>query len=185
MSSAFALKTIAEESECASFCAQYGFRCESSRLQQALNNAFYDYVLLALSEEIETRQQRDRHYQEAVFHLQEATKLLKGQPHPAGNMAPKIAKMAATLQKVITNQSEIAEERAQRFVELNLVRKLRDVWQAYTNTPFYIGFDGSGRSPHDFLRDCFACAARAYPEISWFSAINNRAIDGMIRTIRR
>ncbi len=133
---------------------------------------------------MESRQLRDEHYRQAIEHLISAQKLLRGQPHPAGGMANKLERMQLTLGKVIDNQSDIAEERAHRFVELNLVRRLRDVWQRYTNTPFYVGLDGSGRSPHDYLRHCFKLAEAQYPEIDWLGAVNDRAIDYMLKTIR-
>lgn len=185
MSSAFSLKPLLSQPEAEEFCANFGFRGRSCQLQNAINEAFFDYVLLALSEEKESRMLRDQHYQEAIFYLDKAKKLLKGQPHPAGSMAGKLDKMTSTLQKVMANQSDIAEDRAKRFVELNLVRKLRNVWQFNTNTPFYAGDDGSGRSPHNFLYQCFRIASRAYPEISWFAAVNGRAIDYMIKAVRR
>lgn len=177
----FSVKPLFNVSQSESLALRFGLKVAPEKLITAIGDSFSDYILLALSEEIETRQQRDQHYQEAIEHLAAAASLLRGQPHPAGGMATKIDKMKSTLRKVIDNQSEIAEERARRFVELNLVRRLRSVWQCYTNTPFYAGLDGSGRSPHDFLRVCFDAAAVQYPEISWFSAINDRAIDFMLR----
>ncbi|WP_317930608.1 hypothetical protein [Halioxenophilus sp. WMMB6] len=185
MSPQFAIKPILTATEAAELVLQFGLRCDTETLLEAITQAFSDYILLAMSEEIESRQLRDQHYTEAIFYLEKAAKLLKGQPHPAGTMASKLDKMRQTLQKVLANESEIAEERAKRFVELNLVRKLRDVWQMYTNTPFYIGLDGSGRSPHDYLATCFRYASAQYPEITWLAAVNDRAIDYMIKVVRR
>lgn len=185
MSPTFSVKSLLSLPESESFCLNFGFKSSPTQLQAAINDAFFDYIVLALSEEKESRQLRDQHYQEALYYLDKAKKLLQGQAHPAGSMANKLDKMVATLQKVMANQSDIAEDRAKRFVELNLVRKLRNVWQVNTNTPFYAGIDGSERSPHDFLYLCFRAASREYPEISWFAAVNDRAIDYMIRAVRR
>jgi len=185
MTPSFAVNDILSLANAEACCRQFGFKTTAENLQSAINHAFFDYILLALSEEKESRQLRDQHYQEAIFHINKAQKLLIGQPHPAGGMANKLEKMSQTLQKVMANQSEIAEERAKRFVELNLVRKLKAVWQRSTNTPFYVGRDGSDRSPHDFLLRCFHAASQVYPEIVWFSAVNHRAIDYMINAVRR
>lgn len=184
MRSSFAVKPILSVDQAQQIALRFGLRAQAESLHAAITEAFSDYILLALSEEIETRQQRDGHYEEAILQLRKAQMLLQGQPHPAGSMASKLEKMQSTLRKVIDNQSEIAEERAKRFVELNLIRRLRELWQRYTNTPFYVGLDGSGRSPHDFLRLCFDLASATYPEITWFSAVNDRAIDYMLRAIR-
>lgn len=184
MVTTFSVTPLLTAEQAEAMALRFGLKVPAEHLSEAITDAFSDYILLALSEEIETRQQRDRHYLEAIEHLQSAQELLRGQPHPAGGMVGKLEKMHATLRKVIDNRSEIAEERARRFVELNLVRRLRDVWQRYTNTPFYVGLDGSGRAPHDYLRLCFSAAAAHYPEIAWFNAINDRAIDYMLRAVK-
>lgn len=184
MSQTFIVKALLDEPQAEAFALRFGLKVEPTVLVNALRDAFSDYILLALSEQIESRQLRDEHYLQAIEYMAKAQALLLGQPHPAGGMAGKLEKMQTTLRKVIDNQSEIAEERARRFVELNLVRRLRDVWQRYTNTPFYVGLDGSGRSPHDYLSQCFQLAQAQYPEIDWLGAVNDRAIDYMLKTIR-
>ncbi|BFM06438.1 hypothetical protein GCM10025791_10070 [Halioxenophilus aromaticivorans] len=184
MGRSFVVKPLMGTDQAEQFALRYGFKVQPQTLVVSVSDAFSDYIVLALSEQLESRQQRDEHYRQAIEYLQKAQALLRGQPHPAGGMVNKLEKMQLTLDKVIDNRSEVAEERAKRFVELNLVRRLRDVWQRYTNTPFYVGLDGSGRSPHDYLRQCFELALAQYPEIEWLGAVNDRAIDFMLKAIR-
>ena len=66
-------------------------------------------------------------------------KLLEGLPHPAGKTAYRISAMKDTLDKLIEGRGDFSAERATRFVEKNLVRRLRDIWVANTATPFSCG----------------------------------------------
>jgi hypothetical protein len=184
MTERFILKEIVSLEDCQWLKQNFGFRGAERELIDGIQNAFQDYVLLAVSEEKESRQQRDQHYIEAMYFIDKASKLLQGQPHPAGAMSQRLDKMKSTLEKVVANESEVAEDRAKRFVELNLVRKLRDLWLKNTNTPFYVGQDGSGKAPHDYLATLFRFAARSYPEVSWFSAVSPKAIDYMVGRVK-
>ena len=100
-------------------------------------------------------------------------------------MSYKIAAMVETLTKIIENSSELAAERATRFMKKNLVRRLRDIWISNTSTPFHVGGDGTGRNPRDFILCCFEAAGNQYPEITWFKQVDNAVADMLIKSIKR
>lgn len=154
-------------------------------LSEALEVAFNDYILLALSELGEDREQKSQVYIEAQFHIDKAAKLLRAMPHPAGKMSYRLGGMSETLKKVIEGSDQLSSGRAARFVEKNLVRKLRDVWLINTSTPFHAGIDGSGRNPRDFLIFCFEKAYSQYPEIEWFNAVTPLLADTLIKSVKK
>ena len=86
---------------------------------------------------------------------------------------------------VLEGGSSFSAERANRFVEKNLVRQLRDIWMANTATPFHMGGDNSGRNPRDFLLCCFKAAGEQYPELSWFDMVDEKIADQLIKSIKR
>ncbi len=185
MSEPFVVKEIFPPSVIANMVDQFGLRGRPPQaLADALHRFFGEYVLLALSELPGNRDERNRVYTEAVFHLEKASKLLRGQAHPAGGMSMRLDKMSRTLQRVQDGQSDVRLERAERFVEKNLARHLHAVWQSATSTPFYAGGDDSGRNPRDFMLLCFAQAASVYPEIEWFAQFDLAIADHLIRAVR-
>jgi hypothetical protein len=93
--------------------------------------------------------------------------------------------MSDTLDKLIEGRSDFSAERATRFVEKNLIRRLRDIWASNTPTPFHAGFDNSGRNPRDFLLICLAAAGEQYPEITWFKSVDEKIADQLIKAIKR
>lgn len=154
-------------------------------LSEALEEAFNDYILLALSESGEQREEKSRVYLEAQFHIDKAMKLLQAMPHPAGKMSYRLGTMSETLTKIIEGGDQLSSGRAARFVEKNLVRKLRDIWLINTSTPFHAGIDGSGRNPRDFLMYCFEKAYAQYPEIEWFNAVTPPLADTLIKSVKK
>ena len=160
-------------------------RMEQEELSGAIQAAFNDYILSALSELSSQGEDKTKVYIEASHHLTKAKKLLEGMPHPAGKMSYRLTKMTETLDKLIQGKTDFAADRANRFMEKNLVRKLRDIWCANTATPFYPGSDGSGKTPRDFLLECFKSANQQYPEITWFNEIDYALADSLIKSIKR
>lgn len=154
-------------------------------IESAIQAAFSDYILAALSEVSGDEDNDKRIYSEANYHLIKASKLLEGMPHPAGKMSYRISNMTDTLNKLIEGRLNLGAERANRFMEKNLVRKLRDLWVANTSTPFHPHGDGTGKNPRDFLLQCFAAASHNYPEITWFKAVDNTVADILIKSIKR
>jgi hypothetical protein len=182
----FVVKSLFSSAVLAEVMANYGFRRMSpEEFEAAIQKAFSDYILLSLSELGGEAEDNRRLYIESQFHLQKAMKLLESLPHPAGKMAYRLAAMNDTLNKLIEGGSSFSAERANRFVEKNLVRQLRDIWTANTATPFHTGGDNSGRNPRDFLLCCFKAAGEQYPELTWFSMVDEKIADQLIKSIKR
>jgi hypothetical protein len=160
-------------------------RMPEEELEAALQKAFSDYVLVSLSELGNQGEDHRKLYIEAEFHMDKSRKLLEGLPHPAGKMAYRLSSMIDTLNKLIEGSNSFSAERATRFVEKNLVRRLRDIWTSSTSTPFYAGDDGWGKSPRDYLLCCFAAAGEKYPELSWFKSVDANIADQLIKSIKR
>jgi hypothetical protein len=182
----FILKQLFSSEALTQVMVNYGFRRMTPKeFEAAVQKAFYDYILLSLSENGGEAEDNRRLYIESQFHLQKAMKLLESLPHPAGKMAYRIAAMNDTLNKLIEGGSNFSAERANRFVEKNLVRQLREIWIANTATPFHVGGDNSGRNPRDFLLCCFKAAGEHYPELSWFNMVDEKIADQLIKSIKR
>lgn len=158
---------------------------QPSELCSALQVAFHDYIFLSLSELGEEIEDRAKVYLEAQFHIDKSAKLLQSMPHPAGKMSYRLIKMSETLKKLIESDDQSSATRAARFVEKNLVRKLRDIWISNTSTPFHAGLDGSGSTPSDFLLYCFEKAFKQYPEIEWFKNVNPALADTLIKSVKK
>ncbi len=181
----FTLKTLFAPEEIRNLISNFGFRrMPEEEVLAALDQAFSNYILAALTEIGSDPDERKQIYLESSFHLEKASKLLNGMPHPAGKMSFRIRHMLQTLYKLIEGD-EFSADRATRFMEKNLVRHLRDLWVVNTSTPFHTGSDGSGRNPSDFLVNCFQAAAAQYPEIQWFESIDQNRADQMIKSIKR
>ena len=182
----FILKKLFTAEQISDVVNNFGFkRMSNEEFETALQQAFSDYILLSLSELGSETEDHRRLYVEAHFHLEKARKLLEGLPHPAGKMSYRIGTMGNTLEKLIEGRGDFSSERASRFVEKNLVRKLRELWVANTATPFHMGGDNSGRNPRDFLLCCFAAAGDKYPELTWFNSVDAVIADQLIKSIKR
>lgn len=186
MVNSFSLKTLLSEQDIQFISTNFGFQKYSNEeLNEAFQNAFHDYILVSLSEMGESLEENKRLYSEANFHLQKASKLLLSTPHPAGKMSLRLTKMSNTLHKLIDGSLDISAQRATRFMEKNLARQLRSIWQANTSTSFYFGGDDSGKNPRDYLIFCFKCAGKQYPELEWFNQMDERIADVLIKQIKR
>lgn len=182
----FVVKKLFTQEQLIQVMHTFGFkRMTTDEFECSIQTAFSDYILLSLSEIGGESEDHRRLYLEAQFHLQKSVKLLEGLPHPAGKMAYRISTMSDTLDKLIEGRSDFSAERATRFVEKNLIRRLRDIWASNTPTPFYAGFDNSGRNPRDFLLICLAAAGEQYPEITWFKSVDEKIADQLIKAIKR
>ena len=182
----FVVKKLFTPEQLSDVMATFGFkRMTKDEFESVLQKAFSDYILLSLSELGGESEDHRRLYIEAQFHLQKSMKLLEGLPHPAGKMAYRISTMKDTLDKLIEGRNNFSADRASRFVEKNLVRRLREIWTANTATPFHSGFDNSGRNPTDFLLCCFSAAGDHYPELTWFKSVDIKIADQLIKAIKR
>jgi hypothetical protein len=93
-------------------------------MSNELSDVFRDFIILILSENNSySVEERNKLYNEAIYNLQHASKLLKGMPHPASSMSYKLLKMSDTLKKV-TSGNKKEKSKANRFIEKNLVRSL-------------------------------------------------------------
>jgi len=182
----FSLKKLFTEDEVTELVQNFGFiRMDEAEITFMVQNAFSDYILAALSELGANTEEHQRIYLEAIHYLDKSSKLLEGMPHPAGKMAYRLDNMKKTLEKITEGQDNFAADRANRFMEKNLVRRLRDVWVGNTSTPFHSGGDGSGKNPRDFLLACFSAAGKQYPEITWFHDVDYTIADLLIKSIKR
>ena len=182
----FETKNLFDSSQITNMVQNFGLkRQDTADIQLALQQAFGDYVLAALSEISGSPDEHRQLYLEASFHLQKAARLLNGLPHPAGKMANRLDTMETTLQKLVEGKIGSAAERANRFMEKNLVRKLREIWRNNTPNPFHAGGDDSGKNPRDFIVYCFHVVGQAYPEIEWFGKLNRIEADMLIKAIKR
>jgi len=161
------------------------YRQSTEEIESALEAAFEPYILGILSELSGVTDEYRKLYIEAQYHLDIAARRLDGLPHPAGKMASRLETMHTTLGKLIDGEIGSAAERANRFMEKNLVRRLRDIWTTNTPTFFHAGGDDSGRNPRDYLVTCFHTVAESYPEIEWFAKLNTHEADLLIKAIKR
>lgn len=156
----------------------------ADHLQSLINDAFHDYIILALSEEVaESREERTQVYVEAIYHLEKAAKLLFGEPHPAHGMALKLNRFIATLKKITESKEADSQERASRFMERNLARNLKKVWTSISPKPFSLQKNPDQQGAFEFLRACFDAARDSHPEISWFQGIDNKTISLLMKSV--
>jgi len=186
MANRFQLKKLFTDKDFTILVQNFGFkRMPEEEISYAIHTAFSDYIVCALSE-LNGSDENNKHiYIEAAFHLGKAEKLLASMPHPAGKMSYRMSGMIDTLNKLIEGRINLGAERAGRFMEKNLVRKLKSIWTGNTATPFHPYGDGSGKNPRDFLLECFAAAHQQYPEIQWFADADPNVIDTLIKSIKR
>ena len=182
----FFVKSLFTNDELEHLKDNFNFRKWSiQELHDGFEKAFHDYILVALSELGDGIQENQKVYIEAGFHIEKASKLLLGMPHPAGKMSLRLKQMQKTLTKLAEGKLDTSAERATRFMEKNLVRRLRDIWTANTSTNFHPGTDGLGKSPQDYLLYCFKAAAKQYPELVWFDQVDRKTADLLIKSIKR
>lgn len=186
MTSRFTLKKLFTSEEITNLVQNFGFKrmCDEE-IEYAIQSAFSDYVISALSEVASNTIENKRIYVEASYYLEKASKLLDNMPHPAGKMAYRLSDMMDTLQKLSQDKNNLGAERAARFMEKNLVRKLRDLWMLNTSTPFHAHGDDSGKNPRDFILQCFAAAGKTVPELTWFTSVDTTIADLLIKSIKR
>lgn len=196
MVNSFSFKNIFLPSELDHLVQQFHFFATDQEQRQALNDAlheaFSDYLFNALYEISGDVDERRQMYIEASFHLKKAQKLLQGMPHPAGKMAYRIEKMTQTLEKLVEGNDSFAAQKANRFLEKNLVRRLRDIWLQQTQRPF----EANRCSPQDeaqattdpsattFLLYCFHTVAEKYPDIEWMQDVDEDLARTMIRAAK-
>lgn len=171
--------------KCEALIHDFGFtHVPADHLMALIDKAFHDYVILALSEEVaESREERNQVSVEAIYHLEKASKLLFGEPHPAHGMAIKLNRFIKTLKNITESKEADSQERASRFMERNLARNLKKVWESVSSQPFTLDKDPEQRGAFEFLRSCFHAARDTYPEISWFQGIDNKTISLLMKTI--
>ena len=186
MTRRFQLKTLFTSDELADFKANFGLiRDDQETLNERIQSAFLDYVIVALTETSGTQEDNHKLYLEAIYHIDKAKKLLENQPHPAGKMAYRLSAMTDTLNKLVEGKDNFSAERAQRFMEKNLIRRLKDIWTTNSSTPFHTGGDDTGRNPRDFIATCCSAAGKAYPEIIWLNQVNIKLADILIKSIKK
>ena len=182
----FTTKGLFSEDDVEFFINNFGLkRMKPDTLQTFLQEAFDDYIVLALSEQGDEREDKVRVYLEAQYNIDKASKLLESMPHPAGKMSYRLQSMSETLTKLVEGEDNFSASRAARFVEKNLVRKLRDIWMINTSTPFHAGIDGTGRNPRDYLLFCFDKAYAQYPQIQWFNNVTPQLADSLIKSVKK
>ena len=182
----FSLKKLFSEQELTNLVQNFGFlRMSEAEIEHLIQSAFSDYILSALSEIGANQADHQRIYVEAIHYIDKASKLLDGMPHPAGKMSYRLGNMLKTLEKISSGEDSFASDRANRFMELNLVRRLRDIWLANSSTHFHSGGDGTGRNPRDFILTCFTAAYAQYPDIKWFKDVDHSIADQLIKRIKR
>ena len=186
MINTFVLKDFFSQEQLAELIHEFSFSDATvSELELAIREAFKDYIVSALSEMSGATEEHQKLYVEAIYPLERASKLLQGLPHPAGKMATRLLSMTETLKKLASGQQNIHSERASRFIEKNLIRRIKHVWDNNTKVSF---FDYSGvdkGSPVRFVRRCLNAAGRSYPEIVWFASVDNARADNLIKSIRK
>ena len=185
VSKPFTLKPLFSPEKITHLVQKYGFiRQTEEEISTKLHSIFEEYIVLALSEMSGSIEERNAAYNEAIWYFSKAQKLLQGQPHPAGKMAAKLDDMSKTLTSVIEGADQNGAERAKRFVEKNLARKLKQFWQSNTATPFTPDICFDGHSAIEFLLECFGLAAQSFPEIEWFSQVDAHTASKLIRSVR-
>ena len=181
----FELKKIFNEQQLKDVIQDFEFLGTSQALELSIQNAFSDYIINALSEMSGSTDEHKRLYIEAVYYLQKSQKLLEGLPHPAGKMANRLLAMVSTLNKLASDQQNISAERANRFIEKNLIQRLRHVWECYTKVSFFDSPSQHRFTSREYLMRCLNAAGKQYPEITWLSLADLKSVDSLMRSIKR
>ena len=118
MVSTFDLKDIFKDDFCESISKKYNFKKnDSAEIHKDLEETFKDFIILILSENNSyTIEERNKLYNEAIFNLQQTSKLLQGMPHPASSMSYKLLKMAEIELKDLQIEFEKNEKKLKLFL---------------------------------------------------------------------
>lgn len=186
MAQPFKVRELFSLQQCEQMLNAFNFsRATAIELQQMIQEAFRDYIILALSEELsDSREDRNRTYIEAAWHLEKAEKLLKDAPHPGNNIASKLERFIKTLRTISESQEGDSQMRATRFMEKNLARNLRNVWENASTQAFLTDKAEHTNNMTHFISQCLFAAKAAYPEISWFQGLNKKTITVLVRSLR-
>ncbi len=96
------IKKLFTEKEITDLVRDFGFkRMGNEEIVYTLQSAFSDYIIGALSEMSGDPQNDQQLYIEAGYHLNKASKLLEGMPHPAGKMSFRLGNMIGTLKQLL------------------------------------------------------------------------------------
>ena len=186
MINTFVLKDLFSQEQLEDLISEFSFgNTTTSELELAIRDAFRDYVISALSEMSGATEEHQKLYVEAIYPLERASKLLQDLPHPAGKISTRLSVMADTLKKLASGQQNFDSERASRFVEKNLIRRLKQVWDNNTQVSFFDHSAEEQGAPMHFVRLCLNAAGRCYPEIVWFASVDNARADSLIKSIKR
>tara|TARA_B110000003_G_scaffold223863_1_gene224364 strand:+ start:115 stop:669 length:555 start_codon:yes stop_codon:yes gene_type:complete len=167
--SAFELKDIFNDDFCELISKKYNFKeNDNEEMRRDLEDTFKDFIILILSENNSyTLEERNKLYNEAIFNLQQASKLLKGMPHPASSMSYKLIKMSETLKKV-TYGNKKEKTKANRFIEKNLIRKFIVLWNKYSSCKFLSEENKINYEVCKCFMECSKEVHRRFPDIEWF-----------------
>tara|TARA_B100001027_G_scaffold126917_1_gene87671 strand:+ start:165 stop:719 length:555 start_codon:yes stop_codon:yes gene_type:complete len=182
--STFDLKDIFKNDFCELISKKYNFKKnDSAEIHKDLEETFKDFIILILSENNSyTIEERNKLYNEAIFNLQQTSKLLQGMPHPASSMSYKLLKMAETLKKV-TFGSKKEKTKANRFIEKNLVRKFIVFWNKYNDNKFLSKEDKINYLICECFMDCSQEVHRNFPDIEWFKDCEIDFVESLFENI--
>ena len=184
MTSTFELKNIFDNKFCQLLCDVYKFDEQNLNIMSnELSDVFRDFIILVLSENNSySVEERNKLYNEAIYNLQHASKLLKGMPHPASSMSYKLLKMSDTLKKV-TSGNKKEKSKANRFIEKNLVRKFILFWDKNSINKY---LSPENKINYDVCKCFFECSKKissVYPEIEWFRVCEIEFIESIFENI--
>ena len=184
MVSAFELKDIFNDDFCELISKKYNFKeNDNEEMRRDLEDTFKDFIILILSENNSyTLEERNKLYNEAIFNLQQASKLLKGMPHPASSMSYKLIKMSETLKKV-TYGNKKEKTKANRFIEKNLIRKFILFWDTFSEDKFLSKENKINYKICECFMQCSQEISKVYPDIEWFKLCDIDFVESLFENI--
>lgn len=184
MVTTFELKGSFNDSFCKLISEKYYFKKYNClEIREDLENTFRDFIILILSENNSyTIEERNKLYNEAIFNLQQTSKLLKGMPHPASSMSYKLLKMSETLKKV-TFGSKKEKSKANRFIEKNLIRKFIVFWNKHSDTKFLTQENEINYKVCECFIDCSKELYKKFPDIEWFKDCETEFVESLFENI--
>ena len=184
MVSAFKLKDIFNDDFCELISKKYNFKeNDNEEMRRDLEDTFKDFIILILSENNSyTLEERNKLYNEAIFNLQQASKLLKGMPHPASSMSYKLIKMSETLKKV-TYGNKKEKTKANRFIEKNLIRKFILFWDTFSEDKFLSKENKINYKICECFMQCSQEISKVYPDIEWFKLCDIDFVESLFENI--
>ena len=90
----------------------------------------------------------------------------------------------ATQHNDMMNDFDSVEEE-HSFIEKNLIRRLRHVWECNTEVLFFDFSSEQRFTSREYLVRCLNAAGKQYPEITWLSLVDQKSVDSLIRSIKR